>query len=246
GNETEKGERKEMNSLNVTDVTCSLWLDESRKSLPVVRGKKKEMEETSLGLSFTKDENFREWYSEIYFVAVNSEMIECNDISSYYILRPWAISTGRLMLINYKGKNGHGCHSLLICDVKLHTFFDVEIKKTKVKNYDFPLFVSPSVLQKEKDHIEGFAPKMRINHLNLILSLKEQDYSPRFVTKKKQQNSIETIPEFCKFIKNKKKTVCVWKDWHYFKHVPSQPPFLHLKSKQALTYCLGLMTFNRN
>ncbi|KAK6241726.1 hypothetical protein SCA6_007115, partial [Theobroma cacao] len=59
-------------------------------------GKKKEMEETSLGLSFTKDENFREWYSEIYFVAVNSEMIECNDISSYYILRPWAISTGRL------------------------------------------------------------------------------------------------------------------------------------------------------
>ncbi|EOX99517.1 Uncharacterized protein TCM_008191 [Theobroma cacao] len=54
------------------------------------------MEETSLGLSFTKDENFREWYSEIYFVAVNSEMIECNDISSYYILRSRAISIGRL------------------------------------------------------------------------------------------------------------------------------------------------------
>ncbi|KAK6255153.1 hypothetical protein SCA6_016458 [Theobroma cacao] len=63
-------------------------LDGSRK-----RGKKKEVKETGLGLSFTKDENFKEWYFE---VAVNDEMIEYNDIFSYYILRPWAISSGRL------------------------------------------------------------------------------------------------------------------------------------------------------
>ncbi|KAK9088071.1 hypothetical protein Syun_030465 [Stephania yunnanensis] len=40
------------------------------------------------------------------------------------------------------------------------TFFDAEIKKMKIKNCYFPVFVSPSVLEKEKDHIEGFAPEV--------------------------------------------------------------------------------------
>jgi len=33
----------------------------------------------------------------------------------------------------------------------------------KVKNCYFPLFVSPGVLEKEKDHIEGFAPEVCIS-----------------------------------------------------------------------------------
>jgi len=32
----------------------------------------------------------------------------------------------------------------------------------KIKNCYFPLFVSPGVLEKEKDHIEGFAPEVNI------------------------------------------------------------------------------------
>jgi prolyl-tRNA synthetase len=39
-------------------------------------------------------------------------------------------------------------------------FFDAEIKKLKLKPYYFPLFVTEDVLQKEKDHIEGFAPEV--------------------------------------------------------------------------------------
>lgn len=41
----------------------------------------------------------------------------------------------------------------------MQAFFDAEIKQMKIKNCYFPLFVSPGVLQKEKDHIEGFAPE---------------------------------------------------------------------------------------
>ncbi|KAL8167165.1 hypothetical protein V2J09_008664 [Rumex salicifolius] len=40
------------------------------------------------------------------------------------------------------------------------TFFDTEIKKMKIKNCYFPLFVSPGVLETEKDHVEGFAPEV--------------------------------------------------------------------------------------
>ncbi|KNA10120.1 hypothetical protein SOVF_147360 isoform A [Spinacia oleracea] len=98
--------------------------------------KKKEVKkETGLGLTYKKDENFGEWYSE---VVVNAEMIEYYDISGCYILRPWTMSIWEAM----------------------QEFFDAEIKKMKIKNCYFPLFVSPGVLEKEKDHIEGFAPEV--------------------------------------------------------------------------------------
>lgn len=42
----------------------------------------------------------------------------------------------------------------------MQEFFDAEIKKLKLKPYYFPLFVTENVLQKEKDHIEGFAPEV--------------------------------------------------------------------------------------
>ncbi|CAI9118733.1 OLC1v1020338C2 [Oldenlandia corymbosa var. corymbosa] len=100
------------------------------------KGKKKEVKkETGLGLTYKKDENFGEWYSE---VVVNGEMIQYYDISGCYILRPWAMSIWE----------------------KMHDFFDAEIKKMKIQNCYFPLFVSPGVLEKEKDHIEGFAPEV--------------------------------------------------------------------------------------
>ena len=39
-------------------------------------------------------------------------------------------------------------------------FFDGEIKKLGVENCYFPMFVSNSALQKEKDHIADFAPEV--------------------------------------------------------------------------------------
>ncbi|KAM7487962.1 hypothetical protein LguiB_025446 [Lonicera macranthoides] len=107
-----------------------------KKPIAKSGGKKKEVKkETGLGLTHKKDENFGEWYSE---VVVNGEMIEYYDISGCYILRPWTMSIWEIM----------------------HDFFDKEIKAMKINNCYFPLFVSPGVLQREKDHIEGFAPEV--------------------------------------------------------------------------------------
>ena len=39
-------------------------------------------------------------------------------------------------------------------------WFDKEIKKLGVKNGYFPLFVSKSALETEKEHVEGFAPEV--------------------------------------------------------------------------------------
>ncbi|KAF3952364.1 hypothetical protein CMV_022072 [Castanea mollissima] len=109
---------------------------DAKKSNASGGGKKKEVKkETGLGLANRKDENFGEWYSE---VVVNGEMIEYYDISGCYILRPWAMAIWEIM----------------------QKFFDAEIKKMDIQNCYFPLFVSPGVLQKEKDHVEGFAPEV--------------------------------------------------------------------------------------
>ncbi|KAK3036893.1 hypothetical protein RJ639_031511 [Escallonia herrerae] len=109
---------------------------DNSKSKANTKGKEKEVKkETKLGLSAKKDDNFGEWYSE---VVVNGEMIEYYDISGCYILRPWTMSIWEVM----------------------QAFFDAEIKKMNIKNCYFPLFVSPGVLQREKDHIEGFAPEV--------------------------------------------------------------------------------------
>ena len=39
-------------------------------------------------------------------------------------------------------------------------WFDEKIKDLGVENAYFPMFVSASVLEREKDHIEGFAPEV--------------------------------------------------------------------------------------
>lgn len=39
-------------------------------------------------------------------------------------------------------------------------WFDIEIKALGVQNAYFPMFVSAKVLEREKDHIEGFAPEV--------------------------------------------------------------------------------------
>mmetsp|Transcript_15510 Transcript_15510/g.41585 ORF Transcript_15510/g.41585 Transcript_15510/m.41585 type:complete len:699 (-) Transcript_15510:368-2464(-) len=91
--------------------------------------------ETMLGLQYTKEGNFAEWYAE---VITKSEMIEYYDISGCYILRPW---------------------SFQIWDF-IRDFLDAKIKTIGVQNCYFPMFINKGALEAEKDHVEGFAPEV--------------------------------------------------------------------------------------
>ncbi|KAK9079833.1 hypothetical protein SSX86_001506 [Deinandra increscens subsp. villosa] len=101
----------------------------------VAKSSKGRKKETGLRLRCSKDVNFGEWYSK---VLINGEMIGYYDVSGCYILWPWAMGIWN----------------------RMKKFFDPEIKKMNVKPCRFPLFVSNDALQKEKDHIEGFAPEV--------------------------------------------------------------------------------------
>ena len=91
--------------------------------------------ETLLALQWKKDENFAMWYTD---VIVLSEMISYYDISGCYILRPWSYKMWEL----------------------IQDWFNVQIQAMGVENAYFPLFVSQERLEKEKDHVEGFAPEV--------------------------------------------------------------------------------------
>ncbi len=91
--------------------------------------------QTRLGLEAKKEENLPDWYSQI---ITKGELIEYYDVSGCYILRPW---------------------SYFIWE-QITRFFDAEIKKLGVQNCYFPLFVSKAALEREKDHIEDFAPEV--------------------------------------------------------------------------------------
>ena len=65
-------------------------------------------------------------------------MIEYYDVSGCYILRPWAYSIWEA----------------------IKEQFDTAIKGMGVENCYFPMFVSHAALEKEKTHIEDFAPEV--------------------------------------------------------------------------------------
>jgi len=90
---------------------------------------------TRLGLEAQKEESLSDWYSQ---VITKAELIEYYNVSGCYILRPWAYGIWE----------------------KIVEFFDAKIKSVGVENCYFPMFVSQSALQKEKDHIEDFAPEV--------------------------------------------------------------------------------------
>ncbi|GAB0087532.1 hypothetical protein DMENIID0001_018490 [Sergentomyia squamirostris] len=99
---------------------------------PSVGGMKKV---TRLCLEAKKEENLPDWYSQ---VITKGELIEYYDVSGCYILRHWSFAVWKAI------KN----------------WFDAEITNLGVKECYFPIFVSRSVLEKEKTHIADFAPEV--------------------------------------------------------------------------------------
>ncbi|KAJ2864881.1 hypothetical protein GGI22_001620 [Coemansia erecta] len=101
---------------------------------------KKKIEEAAgsarLGLEVKKSEDFSTWYQQ---VLTRSDMLSYyDDISGCYIIRPSAYFVWE----------------------QIQQFFDAGIRALGVKNCYFPMFVSKKALEREKDHIEGFAPEV--------------------------------------------------------------------------------------
>ena len=87
--------------------------------------------ETKLKISYDKNKEFGEWYSE---VIKKGEMIDYYDVSGCYILRP---------------------NSYFVWE-NVQRYLDIRFSSEGVQNVYFPMFVKKKHLESEKDHLEGF------------------------------------------------------------------------------------------
>ncbi len=81
------------------------------------------------------NEDFAKWYTD---VVKNAELIEYSGIKGCMILRP----------------NGYAIWE------NIQRELDRRFKETGVENVYMPMFIPESLLQKEKEHVEGFAPEV--------------------------------------------------------------------------------------
>lgn len=88
-----------------------------------------------IGITVRKDLDFPEWYQQ---VLRKGDMLDYYDVSGCYIIKPL---------------------SFFIWET-IQAFFNERIREIGVQNCYFPMFVSSDVLEREKDHIEGFAPEV--------------------------------------------------------------------------------------
>ncbi len=93
------------------------------------------LKETKLGIECKKEDDFSTWYTQ---VLLRSEMMDYYDVSGCYILRPWCFKIWK----------------------HIQEFLGARFESIGVEDAYFPLFISQSALQKEKDHVEGFAPEV--------------------------------------------------------------------------------------
>ncbi|WP_409296511.1 proline--tRNA ligase [Peribacillus sp. SCS-26] len=81
------------------------------------------------------DEDFAQWYTD---VVTKADLIDYSSVRGSMIIRPY----GYELWENIKRE------------------LDLRFKETGHENVYMPLFIPESLLQKEKDHIEGFAPEV--------------------------------------------------------------------------------------
>ncbi len=81
------------------------------------------------------DEDFAQWYTDI---VKKAELIEYTSVKGCMVIRPYAYAIWENM----------------------QRILDTEFKRLGHENVCMPMFIPESLLNKEKDHVEGFAPEV--------------------------------------------------------------------------------------
>ena len=82
----------------------------------------------------SRDEDFAKWYTDI---VKKAELVDYSGVKGCMVIRPY----------------GYAIWELMQADL------DRRFKETGHENVYMPMFIPESLLQKEKDHVEGFAPE---------------------------------------------------------------------------------------
>ena len=83
----------------------------------------------------SRAEDFPQWYTD---VILKTEMVDYSDVRGCMVIRPYGYRVWEL----------------------IQQHLDARFKETGHHNAYFPLFIPESLLKKEAEHVEGFAPEV--------------------------------------------------------------------------------------
>ncbi len=81
------------------------------------------------------EEDFAQWYTDI---VLKAELADYTSVKGFIAIRPYGYAIWE----------------------NIQKYMDSKFKKHGVKNLSMPVLIPESLLQKEKDHVEGFAPEV--------------------------------------------------------------------------------------
>ena len=83
------------------------------------------------------DEDFAQWYTDI---VLKTELADYSETKGCIVIRPYGYEIWE----------------------KIQEYADRRFKEVGIKNTSFPLLIPESLLLKEKEHVEGFAPEVAL------------------------------------------------------------------------------------
>ena len=89
------------------------------------------------------EEDFAKWYTDI---VKKAELMDYTNVRGCMVIQPYGFAIWE----------------------NIQRILDTEFKELGHENISLPMFIPESLLQKEKDHVEGFAPEVAWVPLNSI------------------------------------------------------------------------------
>ncbi|KAJ7460542.1 hypothetical protein FB451DRAFT_1341312 [Mycena latifolia] len=131
----------ETDNVKIQELDFSELVGSAATPAPAVKPAAKDKDDgkiegaVQIAIGVKKEVDFSTWYTN---VLIKADMLDYYSVSGCYILKPWSYSIWE----------------------EITQWFNAEIKELGVQNSYFPMFVSQKVLEREKDHIEGFSPEV--------------------------------------------------------------------------------------
>ena len=85
----------------------------------------------------SRDEDFAQWYTD---VCKKAELMDYSEVKGFIIYRPYGYAIWE----------------------EIQNYLNKEFKKTGHENVYLPMVINESLFNKEKEHVEGFAPETLI------------------------------------------------------------------------------------
>ena len=127
------------------------------------------------------DEDFAQWYTDI---VLKTELADYSATKGCIVIRPYGYEIWE----------------------RIQEYTDKRFKETGVKNTSFPILIPESLLQKEKDHVEGFAPEVA-----WVTNAGGQDLEERLCVRPTSETIISTM--YSKWLTSWRKLPYLYNQW---------------------------------